>query len=169
MIPVLLAKQPTKYTSLQEQFKLFLIQLPLTSIFQRLPAVLWLFIAVFSIVGLVYSPLVYILYFTILHFLLLQQQLRTCFAVYQGYREAVKTSFTNYLDEYLTITSTIHGSDSRHDLPFDHVVHVIIIPNYKEDHFTLCETLDCLASHQRALTQYRVLLVHIGLFGNGRN
>jgi hypothetical protein len=160
MIPVLVPKQPTKYTTLQEQLKLFVVQLPLKSIFQRLPAFLCLFILPFSLLGLVYTPVLYLVYFSLLHLLLFQQQLRTCYAVYQGYRESIKTSFTNYLEEYLRITSTINGQDTRHDLPFDHVVHVIIIPNYKEDYFTLCETLDCLSSHERALTQYRVSLVH---------
>ena len=44
----------------------------------------------------------------------------------------------------------------HHDLPFDHIVHVIILPNYKEDMGTLEDTLDVLASHSRALTQYKV-------------
>jgi len=43
-------------------------------------------------------------------------------------------------------------------MPFDDVLHVIILPNYKETQDTLCETLDILASHPRALTQYKICL-----------
>lgn len=41
------------------------------------------------------------------------------------------------------------------------VIHAIIIPNYSEDVHTLRTTLDVLASHPRARTQYEVGLTHI--------
>jgi hypothetical protein len=40
--------------------------------------------------------------------------------------------------------------------PEDRVVHAIILPNYMEDLGTLRETLDVLASHRRARSQYEV-------------
>ncbi|KAJ3201469.1 hypothetical protein HDU67_001326, partial [Dinochytrium kinnereticum] len=55
-------------------------------------------------------------------------------------------------------THTVSGSDTRHDLPYDHISHIIILPNYKEDMDTLCETLDVLASHNRAVSQYKICL-----------
>ena len=76
-----------------------------------------------------------------------------------AYSNAKAWSFTNWLDKYCQMTGTADGSDTRHDLPFDFVEHLIVIPNYKESLDTLCETLDVLASHSRALTQYRVGLV----------
>jgi hypothetical protein len=62
------------------------------------------------------------------------------------------------LQKYCDETGTIDGMDTGHDLPFDTVLHVIIIPNYKEEMETLCETLDVLASHTKALTQYKICL-----------
>ena len=41
-------------------------------------------------------------------------------------------------------------------MALDDVVHVILVPNYKESLETLCETLDVLASHDRAVLQYKV-------------
>jgi hypothetical protein len=80
------------------------------------------------------------------------------YGIYCGYKESVKHTFTDWFGQYLKVTGTMDGRDTRHDLPFDSVIHVIVIPNYKEDYFTLCETLDVLASHARSLTQYRVIL-----------
>jgi hypothetical protein len=42
--------------------------------------------------------------------------------------------------------------------PEDRIVHAIVLPNYMEDLGTLRETLDVLASHRRARTQYEVRL-----------
>jgi hypothetical protein len=42
--------------------------------------------------------------------------------------------------------------------PEERVVHAIVVPNYMEDLGTLRETLDVLASHRRARTQYEVRL-----------
>lgn len=47
---------------------------------------------------------------------------------------------------------------SKHDLSFSAIEHLIILPNYKEDMETLYETLDVLASHSMALTQYKICL-----------
>jgi hypothetical protein len=40
--------------------------------------------------------------------------------------------------------------------PEDRIIHAIILPNYMEDLGTLRETLDVLASHRKAKTQYEV-------------
>ncbi|KAJ3385008.1 hypothetical protein HDU84_002500 [Entophlyctis sp. JEL0112] len=79
----------------------------------------------------------------------------------QAYYESIKQATTNWLGEYLRITGASSGDDPSHDLPYDSILHVIIIPNYCETTDTLCETLDVLASHRRALTQYRVIAAMI--------
>jgi len=43
-------------------------------------------------------------------------------------------------------------------LKMEQIKHLIIIPNYKEEFETLCETLDCLASHMNAPEAYKVIL-----------
>jgi hypothetical protein len=73
-----------------------------------------------------------------------------------GYLNIKLFARTNWFDKYCATTGMVDGSSTRHDMPFDHIIHVIIIPNYKEDMTTLCESLDILASHKRSLTQYRV-------------
>ncbi|KAJ3410902.1 hypothetical protein HDV05_003033 [Chytridiales sp. JEL 0842] len=75
-----------------------------------------------------------------------------------GLLGAIEVSSTDWEDKYCQTTGCVDGKDLRHDLPYDHLVHVIILPNYKEEVDTLCETLDVLASHERALTQYKVCL-----------
>ncbi|KAJ3120080.1 hypothetical protein HK100_012949 [Physocladia obscura] len=65
---------------------------------------------------------------------------------------------TDWLQEYLRLTGTSSSDDTSHDLPYDHILHIIIIPNYAESLETICETLDVLASHVKALTQYRICL-----------
>ena len=43
---------------------------------------------------------------------------------------------------------------------YEDVFHVIVIPNYKEEFETLCETLDTLANHSCAKSKYKVCLIH---------
>jgi cellulose synthase/poly-beta-1,6-N-acetylglucosamine synthase-like glycosyltransferase len=78
--------------------------------------------------------------------------------MFVAYNSAKLHSMTNWLLKYTKETGTLDGEDTRHDLPFNHVIHNIILPNYKEEMETLCETLDVLASHSRALSQYKICL-----------
>lgn len=69
-------------------------------------------------------------------------------------------------DKWLSDTSTLTDTDSdvsdplmsdaAHDSDGLEVIHAIIVPNYCEDLHTLRTTLDVLASHPRARTQYEV-------------
>lgn len=83
---------------------------------------------------------------------------RTVYATRTAFILAKLSSHTNWIADYMLKTSTIHLSDTSHDLPFDSVLHVILLPNFKEDLGTLGETLDVLASHECALTSYRICL-----------
>ena len=73
-----------------------------------------------------------------------------------AYYGAKDSSTTNWVDKLTTAQTT--NTKLGRDLLFEHVLHVIIIPNYKEDMGTLSETLAILASHSRAKTQYRICL-----------
>ncbi|KAI8891787.1 hypothetical protein BC833DRAFT_613301 [Globomyces pollinis-pini] len=138
--------------------KNYLISLPWQAVFQRLPGCLVIAIIPFTIWGPIYTPFLFAFYFVTLHLLAAYQSIRTCYAVRTGYFQSIIHSTTNWLQKYCEDRGVLDGSDLRHDIPFDSVVHVIILPSYKEDLNTLCETLDILASHRRALTQYRVCL-----------
>ncbi|KAI8901154.1 hypothetical protein BC833DRAFT_173717, partial [Globomyces pollinis-pini] len=158
MIPTIRPQVPTDNVSLSKQLNTFIQNLPWKAIFQRMPGTLVLFIIPFSIFGAVYAPFLFSFYFVSLHLFAAFQSIRTCYAVRTGLHQSVVHSTTNWLQKYCEDRGVLDGSDLRHDLPYDSIIHVIILPSYKEDLNTLCETLDILASHRRALTQYRVCL-----------
>jgi hypothetical protein len=133
-------------------------KVPLAAILQRVPGIFVLFIIPWSLLGPIMSPLAFGIYFMVLHLMLLSSNIRSAYGVYTGYYSAIKTSTTDYLSKYLLKTGTANGSDESHDLPFDTISHIIILPNYKENLETLCESLDVLCSHSRAMTQYRICL-----------
>jgi len=136
----------------------FLTSLPLKQIFQRLPGVWLLCLIPFAFLGPVHVPLVYAAYFVALHVLFLLNNLRTAYGVSYAYKMAKLSSVTDWARLFTEQTGTSHGGDLRHDMPYDHILHTIIIPNYKENMDTLVETLDVLASHSRALSQYKICL-----------
>ncbi|KAJ3092025.1 hypothetical protein HK102_011507, partial [Quaeritorhiza haematococci] len=132
--------------------------IPWKPIFQRLPGIWLLALFPFAFLAPVYLPTIFGAYYFILHVFFFINNTRSAYGTYVGYNSAKLYSTTDWLEKYCEATSTSDGSDTRHDLPYDSVVHTIILPNYKETVETLCETLDVLASHRRALTQYRVCL-----------
>ncbi|KAJ3297004.1 hypothetical protein HK104_000972 [Borealophlyctis nickersoniae] len=135
-----------------------LARVPWKPIFQRLPGTWLLLLLPFAIFGPVYLPASFGIYYFILHFLFLLNNCRSAYGMYVCYNNAKMYSVTDWLQKYCDDTGTVDGNDTRHDLPYEHVVHVIILPNYKEEMDTLCETLDVLASHTRAVSQYKVCL-----------
>ncbi|KAJ3195415.1 hypothetical protein HK101_000257, partial [Irineochytrium annulatum] len=142
----------------QSSFASFVASVPWKPIFQRLPGTWLLTLLPFAFLGPVYLPFAYASYFFILHVLFFLNNCRSCYAMYTGYNQAKIYSTTDWFMKYIKATGTVNGTDTTHDLPYDHVVHIIIIPNYKEDLDTLCETLDVLASHSRAVSQYKICL-----------
>jgi hypothetical protein len=113
--------------------------------FQRLPG-LWIlgFLVPLSIWGPFLCPALFIAYFLFLHLIFLGNAFRTAFGMHQAYFLTVKSSKTDWSASLpLSATNEI-------------LIHVILIPNYKESLETLSETLDVLASHRGARGQYRV-------------
>lgn len=85
------------------------------------------------------------------------QTWRSLCGIYNAHKGVRVHATTDWRQRYCEVAGTASlGDDLRHDLPFDMVDHIIILPNYKEEMDTLCETLDVLASHSMALTQYKV-------------
>ncbi|KAJ2992630.1 hypothetical protein HDV02_002964 [Globomyces sp. JEL0801] len=93
-----------------------------------------------------------------MHLLFLANNIRTCYGAWQGSIMAKIHSKTNWAEKYCKTTGASYPNDTRHDLPFDAVKHVIIIPQYKEDLGTMSDTLDTLASHSSAITHYKICL-----------
>ncbi|TPX56612.1 hypothetical protein PhCBS80983_g04419 [Powellomyces hirtus] len=136
----------------------YLAQVPWKPIFQRLPGTLLLCMIPFAFLGPVYTPALFGLYYILLHSAFFLNNARSAYGMYIAYTNAKLYSLTDWVAKYCQETGTVDGNDTRHDLPFEQITHVIILPNYKEEMDTLCETLDVLASHTRAVTQYKICL-----------
>ncbi|KAI8995789.1 hypothetical protein BC832DRAFT_595932 [Gaertneriomyces semiglobifer] len=141
-----------------EKLRAHLAQLPWKAIFQRLPGFSLICLIPFAFLGPVYLPAIFGLYYFSLHLAFLLNNIRSAYGMYIAYTNAKLYSVTDWVKKYCQDTGTVNGSDTTHDLPYDNVLHVIILPNYKENMDTLHETLDVLASHSRAITQYKICL-----------
>ena len=136
---------------------------------QRLYGVWTIAFFVLCFFGPTYAPILFSVYFLWLHYFYVVNMIRTFYGAYKGYHMSVKQSKTDWVQRYCELAGVASPLDPRHDLPFSLVQHVIIIPSFKESLETLCDTLDTLASHEMALTQYKVPFAHVGVFGNGRS
>ncbi|KAI8592065.1 glycosyl transferase family group 2-domain-containing protein [Geranomyces variabilis] len=136
----------------------YLAQVPWKPILQRLPGTLLLCMLPFAVFGPVYAPTMFGLYYIILHSAFMLNNVRSAYGMYIAYTNAKLYSLTDWVAKYCEATNTVDGNDTRHDLPFEQITHVVILPNYKEEMDTLCETLDVLASHERAVTSYKICL-----------
>lgn len=135
-----------------------LSKIPWKAILQRMLGVWNIGFIIFCFIGPVMYPILYSAYFIILHVIFAVQNVRNYIGSYNGYHQCVKHSKTDWAQRYCdeaNVTS-IHGL--AHDLPFGSVNHIIIVPNYLESMETLIDTLDVLASHDMALTNYIVCL-----------
>lgn len=124
----------------------------LKTILQRLPATLIVGLVLFLFATPALFPALFVGYWLLMHLILLASNFRALYAINHIYRNAITSSKTNYRRKAICETG------DEHDLPFDDIMHVILLPNYKEDLPTLHETLSVLASHSFAKTQYRVCL-----------
>ena len=130
--------------------------LPWKQSLRRIPGIFLILLIPWSLYSPFTSPWTFSFYFMFLHIIFVSNNIRSLYGVYIAFKESKLTSLTNWLEKYKKETGVSSGSDLGHDLPFDSISHIIILPNYKENLETLCETLDVLASHSRALTQYKV-------------
>ncbi|RKP04202.1 hypothetical protein CXG81DRAFT_5546, partial [Caulochytrium protostelioides] len=136
-----------------------LLRVPWKPLLQRLPGVWLLCMVPFSFLAPVHFPALFAFWYAFLHLCFTANNFRSAYGVWVAYRSARASSHTDWHAKYCQATGATDGSDTTcHDLPYDHIQHVIILPNYKENMDTLCETLDVLASHSRALTQYTICL-----------
>ncbi|KAJ3344180.1 hypothetical protein HDU83_005309 [Entophlyctis luteolus] len=137
---------------------LVLRAVPWRMLLQRLPGVLIVFVVVLGLLGPAYAPFFYASYLLAIHLLSANAAIRIAYGSKVAVAQAVRHSTTDWSALYCSITGSAHTADLSHDLPFDDVDHVIIIPGFKESEDTWCETLDVLASHSRAVSHYKVCL-----------
>lgn len=136
---------------------LFVI-IPWKSLLQRLLGVWNLVFLLLCIAGPTHAPIAYALYYATLHMFFISNNLRTFWGVYQAYTGTITHSKTDWVGRYCEHAGVASPLDRRHDLPYSSISHTIIIPNYKETMDTLSDTLDVLASHEMALTHYKICL-----------
>lgn len=131
-------------------------KLSLASVLQRLPGTIVLVFLPFCFLGPVYAPGMFAIYYVFLHLSFIFNVTRTAYGARIAYTQAKIHSTIDWPDKYCMDAKVQSTSDMRHDLPYDCVRHIIIIPQYKEDLGTLYDTLDVLASHPMAITHYKV-------------
>jgi hypothetical protein len=135
--------------------------------------------------GAGYWTVIYAYYCLLIHFLVFMFPLRACWSIWDLTRSLKKTARSKTLRDFKfahrrrgsstslssseTLTSS-HGCSASSseagdldaelyadaDVAPDHVIHAIVIPNYKEEMDTLKETLEVLASHPQARNSYDV-------------
>ncbi|KAG7142000.1 THO complex subunit 5 like protein [Verticillium longisporum] len=131
-----------------------------------------------------WPTIVFAYYCLFIHFLVFAFPFRSCYAVISMTWNLKKTALNKRLRDFKfahrrrgsssslssseTLTSyyacssitsqpgdpQVEAYSESSDYAVDHVIHAIIIPNYKEEVDTLRETLDVLASHPQAVNSY---------------
>ncbi|KAI8848771.1 hypothetical protein BC829DRAFT_417372 [Chytridium lagenaria] len=139
-------------------FAAAVVRIPWQAILQRVPGSLIFFSILFSIFGPALAPYGFAVFLVGLHTVVMIATVEPLGEPTLYARRPRKLRLSIGVQKYCDVTGAVDGHDPRHDLPFEQVMHVIIIPNYKENMDTLCETLDILASHSRAPTNYKVCL-----------
>ena len=125
-------------------------------IFQRVPGVSLILALFLAFLGPKHCPTTYAIYFLFLNSIFFFAVLRNTYGVYIANKLCRESAKTNWYQKWF------NGSKTQ-DLAFHRVLQLIIIPNFKEGIDTLCETLDLLASHSRASSQYIVRNKRIAL------
>ncbi|KAI9343145.1 glycosyl transferase family group 2-domain-containing protein [Obelidium mucronatum] len=134
-------------------------------LFQRLPGFFVLATIPFLMLAPYYTPTFFAVYYAILMIAISIISLRTTFGimftVITSYQKS-KTDWQLKREQHVAVVKEKLGSCGELDqellLTVDDVFHVIVVPNYKESVGTLTETLDVLASHSLAKTNYKVCL-----------
>lgn len=123
--------------------------------FQRLPGLLLLTFLFIAFAGPVLFPDVYWAVTISVYLFLITNAVRLAAGIAIT---AIKTKTHTETDWRLRYRECVEKNNLDLEVKYDDMMHVIIIPNYKEDFETLCETLDTLANHQSAKTRYKVIL-----------
>jgi hypothetical protein len=123
---------------------------------QRIPGVLLILLFAMAFVGPAFIPSVYWILVMVLNVFLVTNAVRLGVGLVITAIKTKKYITTDWSRKYVEFTE----KQKLPELPLksDRIKHVIIIPNYKEEFETLCETLDTLANHRDAERNYKVSL-----------
>jgi hypothetical protein len=132
--------------------------IPWNSILQRSVGIGNLLFLILCAVGPQVAPVMFSLYYLFVHFLFALNLIRGSRAVYKTFRLSVEHSKTDWAAKYCNDAKVDSVDDPRHDVPFSSIMHHIFFPNYKEEIEMMKDTLDVLASHDIAKTNYKVCL-----------
>jgi hypothetical protein len=134
----------------------------LRAVGQRIPGMILIALLIIGFVGPPFFPGFYWFFVLSVHVFLITNAVRLAVGLVIT---AVKTKAHTRMDwkkeiKELEILSVAKGSPEVNSRQYksSEIVHLIIVPNYKEDMETLMETLDTLAYHSRASTDYAVIL-----------
>ncbi|KAL3895811.1 MAG: hypothetical protein SGCHY_004475 [Lobulomycetales sp.] len=128
-------------------------------IFQRVAGAWMLLAIILAVLGPFLAPSAYALYFILLHLVLLTNNARYALSTVTFYYQTIACATTDWLKKYTQHVASSSLDSANKLLPlsvveWDTVLHVIVIPNYCESDGILRETLDVLASHDIARSQY---------------
>ncbi|KAJ3018023.1 UNVERIFIED_CONTAM: hypothetical protein HDU68_011363 [Siphonaria sp. JEL0065] len=135
--------------------------------FQRLSGLAVLLMIPFLMLAPYYAPTFFAFYYTVLMVAISIISLRTIVGISFTTIYSVHKAKTDWLtkrEQNVDALLKLRGSDSKAEFDDDElltvqdVMHVIVVPNYKETVGTLTETLDVLGSHALAKTNYKVCL-----------
>ncbi|KAJ3024861.1 UNVERIFIED_CONTAM: hypothetical protein HDU68_007704 [Siphonaria sp. JEL0065] len=136
--------------------------------FQRLSGLAVLLMMPFLMLAPYYAPTFFAFYYTVLMIAISIITFRTVVGIFVTTALSIRKAKTDWMlkrEQDVDSLLKLRGSDSKAEFGADdelmtiqEVMHVIVVPNYKETLGTLTETLDVLASHALAKTNYKVCL-----------
>ena len=130
--------------------------IPLQSILQRLPGLQSICNIIYTLTAPRYAPVLFIIILSLLKLCIVYSCFRQLRGIYYTYYECIKFSKIDWAKKYCETSGASFPDDSRYELPYTKVIHVIIIPQYMEDESTIYDTLQVLASHNMAKSNYKV-------------
>ncbi|KAI9350225.1 hypothetical protein BDR26DRAFT_891518 [Obelidium mucronatum] len=136
----------------------------LRQILQRIPGLLIILLLPFVMLAPYHAPILFATYYGWLTAVFMFTALRTTLGVANTWICSVWYSKIDWIQKREAEVTSLLKAEPNMDLPAEEfmtikdIFHVIIIPNYKESLETLVETLDVLASHGIAKTNYKVCL-----------
>lgn len=127
-------------------------------ILQRFPFLSHFCIVLLGLLGPLLTPRLTSVVLIAIHIVFVLCQSRTAFGVWSAWRGVQCFSRRDWHDYWMKASQEQVSNERRDVLDYRAVQHGIIVPAYKEDVSTLEETLDILASHPLASSNYHICL-----------
>ncbi|KAI8607613.1 hypothetical protein BC830DRAFT_104698 [Chytriomyces sp. MP71] len=134
-----------------------MIETSVRVLLQRIPGTLILLLFPLLMLGPYYAPVFFSVYFIFLTFAVFFLSVRSALGIFATW---VKFIVEKDVDWMKLRTEEMHRRKltGEAEMAVTDIVHVVVVPNYKESMETLVETLDVLGSHDLASTNYVVCL-----------